>query len=208
VKDLYLPDNARVLTEHGYVALTFDYKGWGESEGPRTRLAPYSRVADAQAALSFLSTLPEADAERLGLYGARQDARAGVAERGHPAVGGDVHRIRARGVHRRYQPRPKAGGRMQESCGLKSGRSTKEFGSDTTRDLNRREPFGRVKIVLAALVDDPKVALPRRVLIRDGSIDLVQLQRSRVPGVLDAHDKPYRAKTTRLARLGRHSACA
>ncbi len=38
---------------------------------------------------------------------------------------------------------------------------------------DRREPFGRVKIVLAALVDDPKVALSRRVLIRDGSIDLV-----------------------------------
>ena len=69
VKDLYLPDNARVLTEHGYVVLTFDYKGWGESEGPRSRLAPYSRVADVQAALSFLSTLPEVDAERLGLYG-------------------------------------------------------------------------------------------------------------------------------------------
>ena len=69
VKDLYLPDNARVLTEHGYVVLTFDYKGWGESEGPRSRLAPYSRVADVPAALSFLSTLPEVDAERLGLYG-------------------------------------------------------------------------------------------------------------------------------------------
>jgi hypothetical protein len=68
---------------------------------------------------------------------------------------------------------PKAGGCMPELCGLKSGRATKERGSDTTWDLNRREPFGRVKIVLAALVDDPKVALPRRVLIRDGSIDLV-----------------------------------
>jgi dipeptidyl aminopeptidase/acylaminoacyl peptidase len=69
VKDLYLPDNARVLTEHGYVALTFDYKGWGESEGPRSRLAPYCRVADVQAALTFRSTLPEVDAERFGLYG-------------------------------------------------------------------------------------------------------------------------------------------
>jgi uncharacterized protein len=26
VKDLYLPDNARVLNEAGYVVLTFDYK--------------------------------------------------------------------------------------------------------------------------------------------------------------------------------------
>jgi dipeptidyl aminopeptidase/acylaminoacyl peptidase len=69
VKDLYLPDNARVLTEAGYMVMTFDYKGWGDSDGPRTRLAPYSRVADAQAALTFLGALPEVDAERLGLYG-------------------------------------------------------------------------------------------------------------------------------------------
>lgn len=69
VKDLYLPDNARVLNEAGYVVLTFDYKGWGDSEGPRSRLAPYSRVADAQAALTFLGAQPEVDPDRLGLYG-------------------------------------------------------------------------------------------------------------------------------------------
>jgi uncharacterized protein len=69
IKDLYLPDNAQRLTQAGYVAMTFDYKGWGESAGPRSRLAPYSRVADVQAALTFLGTLPEVDPERLGLYG-------------------------------------------------------------------------------------------------------------------------------------------
>ena len=69
VKDLYLPDNARVLTGAGYVVMTFDYKGWGDSEGPRSRLAPYSRVADVQAALTYLGTLPEVDADRLGIYG-------------------------------------------------------------------------------------------------------------------------------------------
>jgi dipeptidyl aminopeptidase/acylaminoacyl peptidase len=69
VKDLYLPDNARVLIEAGYVVLTFDYKGWGDSEGPRSRLAPYSRVADVQAALTFLGERPEADPTRLGIYG-------------------------------------------------------------------------------------------------------------------------------------------
>ena len=69
VKDLYLPDNARVLNEAGYMVMTFDYKGWGESAGARSRLAPYSRVADVQAAVTFLSTLPEVDADRLGIYG-------------------------------------------------------------------------------------------------------------------------------------------
>ena len=69
VKDLYLPDNARVLNEAGYVVLTFDYKGWGESGGPRSRLAPHSRVADVQAALTFLGAQPEVDPDRLGIYG-------------------------------------------------------------------------------------------------------------------------------------------
>ena len=55
VKDLYLPDNARSLNRKGYVAMTFDYKGWGDSEGPRSRLAPYSRVLDVQAAMTFLA---------------------------------------------------------------------------------------------------------------------------------------------------------
>jgi uncharacterized protein len=69
VKDLYLPDNARVLNEAGYVVLTFDYKGWGTSEGARSRLAPYSRVADVQAALTYLGLQSQVDENRLGLYG-------------------------------------------------------------------------------------------------------------------------------------------
>lgn len=69
VRNIYLPDNARVLAEAGYAVLTFDYKGWGDSAGPKSRLAPYSRVADVQAALTFLSVQPEVDAARLGIYG-------------------------------------------------------------------------------------------------------------------------------------------
>ena len=67
VKDLYLPDNARVLNQAGYAVMTFDYKGWGESEGSRSRLAPYSRVADVQAAMTYLGMQPEVDENRIGL---------------------------------------------------------------------------------------------------------------------------------------------
>ena len=69
VKDLYLPDTAAALVEAGYEVLTFDYKGWGDSEGPRTRLAPWSRVADVQAAITFLGLRDNVDAERLGIFG-------------------------------------------------------------------------------------------------------------------------------------------
>ena len=70
VKDLYLPDNARVLNEAGYVVMTFDYKGWGQSEGVSPlRLVPHSRVSDVQAAMTFLGEQPEVDEERIGIYG-------------------------------------------------------------------------------------------------------------------------------------------
>ena len=69
VRDLYLPDNARELNAAGYVVLTFDYKGWGDSDGSKSRLAPYGRVTDSQAALTFLGAQPMVDDQRLGLYG-------------------------------------------------------------------------------------------------------------------------------------------
>lgn len=69
VKGLYLPDNAAVLNQAGYVVLTFDYKGWGKSEGERSRLAPFSRMADVLAAVTFLGIQGEVDKARIGIYG-------------------------------------------------------------------------------------------------------------------------------------------
>jgi dipeptidyl aminopeptidase/acylaminoacyl peptidase len=69
VRNLYLPDTAAALNEAGYVVLTFDYKGWGDSDGPKSRLSPYGRVLDSQAALTFLGIQDCVDPDRLGLYG-------------------------------------------------------------------------------------------------------------------------------------------
>ena len=35
VRSIYLPDNARVLAEAGYVVMSFDYKGWGRAGEPK-----------------------------------------------------------------------------------------------------------------------------------------------------------------------------
>jgi uncharacterized protein len=69
VRNLYLPDTAKALTNAGYIVLTFDYKGWGDSDGPKSRLSPYGRVIDSQSALTFLGAQPMVDADRLGIYG-------------------------------------------------------------------------------------------------------------------------------------------
>jgi len=69
VRNLYLPDIARELNRFGYVVLTFDYKGWGDSDGPKNRLSPYGRVIDSQAAITFLGAQPMVDEDRIGIYG-------------------------------------------------------------------------------------------------------------------------------------------
>ena len=72
VKDLYLPDNARVLNEAGYIAMTFDYKGWGASAGPRTRLAPYTAM--------LLAALQGREADRLTLLESAINDAAAVGQ--------------------------------------------------------------------------------------------------------------------------------
>jgi dienelactone hydrolase len=69
IKELILPDYARRFVEAGFAALTFDYHGFGESEGPRGRLIAMEQVRDIRNAITFLQNWPEVDAERIGLWG-------------------------------------------------------------------------------------------------------------------------------------------
>ncbi len=69
VKERYMPDIAARLVAAGHVALIFDYRGFGESEGERGRLIPLDQVEDIRSGLSFLEAQPEVDPDRLGLYG-------------------------------------------------------------------------------------------------------------------------------------------
>lgn len=69
LKELVMPDLAKVLSRAGYVALLFDYRGFGESEGPRWRLMPQEQVADIRAALTFVADQPQVDPTALAVVG-------------------------------------------------------------------------------------------------------------------------------------------
>jgi pimeloyl-ACP methyl ester carboxylesterase len=69
LKTMVMPDIAKALNAAGYVALVFDYRGFGDSEGPRHRLIPLEQVDDARAALSFLADQPQVDPARLAVAG-------------------------------------------------------------------------------------------------------------------------------------------
>jgi len=68
-QDRVLPDAASALTAAGYVAMTLDYRGFGESQGPRFRMIPQEQVRDIRNALTFLEQQPEVVADRLALWG-------------------------------------------------------------------------------------------------------------------------------------------
>jgi pimeloyl-ACP methyl ester carboxylesterase len=57
------------LNDAGYVAIAFDYRGWGDSGGERGRLAPLEQVDDIRNTVTFLETLDFVDADRIGLVG-------------------------------------------------------------------------------------------------------------------------------------------
>jgi pimeloyl-ACP methyl ester carboxylesterase len=69
LKTMVMPDIAKVLNTAGYIALVFDYRGFGDSEGPRHRLIPQEQVDDARAALTFLADQPQVDPARLVVVG-------------------------------------------------------------------------------------------------------------------------------------------
>jgi len=69
IRSLILPDYAKVFCDGGFVVLTFDYRGWGPSEGSKWRLVPFEQVDDIRNAITFLQAQPEVDPERIGLWG-------------------------------------------------------------------------------------------------------------------------------------------
>jgi len=64
-----LPDYARAFCQAGFVALTFDYRGFGDSEGSQWRLIPLEQIDDIRNAITYLEGCAEVDVERIGLWG-------------------------------------------------------------------------------------------------------------------------------------------
>jgi len=57
------------LTAAGYACFSFDYRGFGTSDGERGRVLPIEQVADVQNAVTWLQQQPKLDPERIGVLG-------------------------------------------------------------------------------------------------------------------------------------------
>ena len=69
IKEWLLPPFAEAFRDAGFAVLTFDYRGFGESDGARGRLVPQEQVEDIRNAFTFLATHEAVDGERVGLWG-------------------------------------------------------------------------------------------------------------------------------------------
>lgn len=69
-KELFgFPRIAERFNALGYIALTFDYRGVGDSEGERGRLFPEELVEDVRSAVDFLEQQPGVDPGRITVWG-------------------------------------------------------------------------------------------------------------------------------------------
>lgn len=70
VKEMYLDKYAEAFATAGLNALVFDNRNFGASDGePRQEIDPWAQVRDYRHAITYASTLPEVDADRIGVWG-------------------------------------------------------------------------------------------------------------------------------------------
>src|SRR6476661_5462991 len=70
VKEMYLDRFAEAFAGAGLNVLVFDNRCFGASDGePRQEIDPWAQVRDYRDAITYLHTLPEVDAARIGIWG-------------------------------------------------------------------------------------------------------------------------------------------
>lgn len=68
-RNVLLPSFANTFTEAGFATVTFDYRGFGESEGERGRLVPAMQTEDIISVINWAEKQACIDNQRIGLWG-------------------------------------------------------------------------------------------------------------------------------------------
>jgi dienelactone hydrolase len=69
IREILLPAFADAFARAGFAAITFDYRGFGDSDGERGRLVPAMQIADIVTVTRWAQEQPELDGQRIGLWG-------------------------------------------------------------------------------------------------------------------------------------------
>lgn len=70
VKEAYLDHYAERFVAAGLAVLVYDHRNFGASDGsPRQEIDPWRQIEDYRHAITYASTLPEVDPDRIGVWG-------------------------------------------------------------------------------------------------------------------------------------------
>ena len=69
IQDILLPAFAEAFTQAGFATVTFDYRGFGDSEGERGRLVPAMQIDDILSVIGWVKEHPRLDSPHIGLWG-------------------------------------------------------------------------------------------------------------------------------------------
>ena len=67
--DAFFPGFAEELNAGGFVSLTMDFRGFGESEGVPGEVIPYLQIYDASNAISYLQSRSEVNPDKIAVLG-------------------------------------------------------------------------------------------------------------------------------------------
>src|SRR5260370_25289304 len=93
VKEMYLDSFGEVFAAAGLHVLVFDNRGFGASDGePRQEIDPWAQIRDYRHAITYASTVPGVDRQRIGIWGSSYSG-------GHVLVVAAIDRRRQEGGH-------------------------------------------------------------------------------------------------------------
>lgn len=70
VKEMYLDKYAEAFAQAGLASLVYDNRNFGASDGePRQEIDPWLQIRDYSDAITFVRSLEQTDAERIGIWG-------------------------------------------------------------------------------------------------------------------------------------------
>lgn len=69
IQDILLPGFVQRFVDAGYIAVTFDYRGYGDSQGETGRIVPEEQIQDIMAVFGWCKTQPDIDGRRIALWG-------------------------------------------------------------------------------------------------------------------------------------------
>lgn len=145
VKELLIPAFAERFASAGFAALTFDYRGFGESQGERGRLLPERQVEDIRSAVDFLLEQPEIAAGRIALWGTSLGGANAII-----AASRDT-RVRCLAVQLTF------GNGERVVTGKMSDKEKERFLGTIKRLQERRERTGRdSRVALTNILTDPQ----------------------------------------------------